>query len=884
MSDAPQEDAQDPTPAAPASNGEAPRPVFSPPQPEPSPEPPATAPKKTRRARTAIFAVVAIVILAAGTVASIRGAHKVARTDAANTRRSFGPTAAGIAATVKPSIQRDEDLVNSASTFFAEKPNASPAKFTAWARRGRLLRRYPELEKLGLVAVVRANQLPAFEDQITGRAAPKPTPPPAPATLASSSTTATSAGATATSAITTTAAAVAAAKAAKAAKAQRAGKAIRIIPPGSRGYYCLTSAGLARGPVKPAPAGLDYCARTGTLIAARDSGVSTYKSVTLGGIKALSIQAPVYKGETPPHTVSARMGAFVGWLTEVSSPQVILAQALSDHGGDALLLHYHAGTSNVAFASGTPHAGGQTQTTNLGNGWTVRTYGPPISSAVGSDSHAKGVLIAGIVVSALLALLLFVLGAGPPRAPRAPRAPRVPRAPRAPRPVKTVTVEVPHEDLYDSLTGLPNMALLTDRAERMLARASRDPGLLVGALIVDVDWFKDVNEKLGDAAGDQVLKTVAERLEIVVRNHDSVARLEGDQFVILVEAAARGARLDALARRAIEALHKPVELADFGPGFLLTASIGVAFGRHETPKDLFRDAHLALDAAKAAGKDRYTLFNANMRSVIEGQAVLEAELNTALQTGQFFLLYQPIRDLTSQKVVGLEALIRWQHPSQGVLAPSEFIPIAEETGLIVPIGRWALEEACTRAAEWNVAGQRVGVSVMISATQLDREGFTTDIRRALQQSGIDPSQLTLEIAETTVMRDPSAAVERLTEIKRLGVRIAIDDFGSGYAYRSDLQRMPVDFLKVDRSSLAASDDEDYRSWLLEAILIFGRDLSLTVIAKGIETEEQMNTLQAMGCTLAQGFHLGEPTAAGGVVGLLSPIAPAADAGTTGLLS
>ena len=285
----------------------------------------------------------------------------------------------------------------------------------------------------------------------------------------------------------------------------------------------------------------------------------------------------------------------------------------------------------------------------------------------------------------------------------------------------------------------------------------------------------------------------------------------------------------------IEALHKPVELDGFGPSFFLTASIGVAFGRYETPEDLLRDAQLALHAAKAAGKDRYTLFNANMRSVIEGRGVLEVELNAALQEKQFFLLYQPIYDLRSRKVVGLEALIRWRHPTQGVLAPADFMPLAEETGLIVPIGRWVLEEACSRAAAWNVAGHRVGVSVNVSANQLNRDGFATDVRRALQQSGIDPSLLTLEIAETTVMRDVAAAAERLREVKQLGVRIAIDDFGSGYAYRSDLQRMPLDFLKVDRSSLAASDDEDYRSWLLEAILIFGRDLSLTVIAKGIET-------------------------------------------------
>jgi diguanylate cyclase (GGDEF)-like protein len=837
MSDAPQGG----SPSTPSSNGAAQATPLS------ATALPASEPSATSRriaGRTVVWALIAIVIAAGGTIASILGAHKVARNDAAKTRSSFGTTAAGVASNVNLSLQRQEDLTNSTSTFFAEHPNASPAQFTAWARRGHLLRRFPELEKLGLVAVVRATQLAAFEEQITGHAA---TAPAAPASASASASTSTSA----TSSTSATKPAV------------PAGKAIRIIPPGDRGYYCLTAAGLARASVKTPPAGLDYCARTPTLLAARDSGLSTYTAVSAGGAKALSVQTPVYKGVATPATVTDRMGAFVGWLTELLAPRVILAQAIAQHPNDAVRLRYHSGSTNIAFTSGTPHAGAQTETTNLGNGWTVKSFAAPLSTTVSGDSHAKAVLIGGILFSVLLGLFVFLLGAGLRRTPRAPKAPRAQKR-----------HEVPHEDLYDSLTGLPNKALLTDRAERMLARASRDPGLLVGALIIDIDWFKDVNEKLGAGAGDQVLDIVARRLENVVRTHDSVARLDGDQFVILVEAAARGARLDALARRAIESLHKPVELDDFGPGFLLTASIGVAFGRHETPADLLRDAHLALDAAKAAGKDRYTLFNANMRSVIEGQAVLEAELNAALQDKQFFLLYQPVRDLSSHKVVGLEAMIRWQHPSQGVMAPADFIPMAEETGLIVPIGRWALEEACTRAAAWNVAGHRVGISVMVSAAQLDREGFTTDIRRALQQSGIEPAQLTLEIAETTVMRDPSAAVDRLAEIKQLGVRIAIDDFGSGYAYRSDLQRMPVDFLKVDRSSLAASDDEDYRSWLLEAILIFGRDLSLTVIAKGIETEEQMSMLQAMGCNLAQGFFLGEPMLANAVNGLFAPIAAA----------
>ena len=214
-----------------------------------------------------------------------------------------------------------------------------------------------------------------------------------------------------------------------------------------------------------------------------------------------------------------------------------------------------------------------------------------------------------------------------------------------------------------------------------------------------------------------------------------------------------------------------------------------------------------------------------MRTVIEGRAVLEAELNTALAERQFFLLYQPIYDLRTRRVAGLEAQIRWQHPAQGVLAPDAFIPLAEETGLIVPVGRFILESACTRAAAWESAGHRVGVSVKVSAHQLNRDGFATDVQRALQQSGIEPSLLTLEIPETAVMRDLTAAAERLRELKALGVSVAIDDFGgSGYAHQADLRQLGLDSLRVDRSSLAASEDESYRTWLLEAIMLVGRDL------------------------------------------------------------
>jgi diguanylate cyclase (GGDEF)-like protein len=748
--------------------------------------------------------------VAAGTIGSVLGAHAVTRHDAAKARGAFQQTSSGIASTLKLAVQREEDLLVSASTFYAGNPKASHAEFEKWAKWAHMLRHYPELDGLRLVTLVRAPELATFAAGLTGNTV----------------------------------------KATTQTSAHPGGESLRIVPAGKRSYYCLAVAGLARNLADSAPAGLDYCALSPALLSSRDTAHSNSSPALGRRTEAVRVETPVYRGGVPPITVAGRRGAFVGWLSEVLVPKVIVQEALRGHPSTAVRLHYRAGSSRIAFTTGVPQPSAQSTKINLHNGWTASIFGASASRSVLADGWALALLIGGILLSALLGLVVFLLGAD--------------RA-RKPAPVDR---DLDHEQLYDALTGLPNRALTLDLAERMVARTRRQSGVLAGALVINVDWFKDVNDKLGQVCGDQLLQIVAERLEMVVRAGDTVGRLEGDEFVVLVESAARSARLDSLARRLIEALHKPVDLDDFGPSFFLTASIGVAFGQYAYPQDLLRDAQLALQAGKAAGKDRYTLFNANMRSVIEGQGALEAELNTALLDKQFFQLYQPIYDLSTHQVVGLEALIRWHHPTRGTLSPADFIPLAEETGLIVPIGRWALEEACSRAAAWNVTGHRVGISVQVSANQLNRDGFATDVRRALQQSGIEPALLTLEISENTVMLDVAAVTARCEELKQLGVRIAIDDFGSGYAYRSDLQQMPIDFLKVDRSSLAASDDEDYRSWLLEAILHFGHDLSLTVIAKGIDTHDHMTTVQTMGCTMAQGFFMGEPLPAHAIEGVI----------------
>ncbi|HEY7836443.1 MAG TPA: bifunctional diguanylate cyclase/phosphodiesterase [Solirubrobacteraceae bacterium] len=779
---------------------------------------------------------IALLVLAAGAVASVLGARAVARSNAESARTAFNHASAGTSGAVKLALAHQDGVLTASGTYLSKNPQGSAAEFKNWSGWARLMHNHPELEALSLIALVRAPELAAFHAHVAG----VPYKPPA---------------ATSTTSATGT-------------KASTAPAPPKLTPNG-RSFECLPIGTVGRTAASQPAGSFDVCASNHALLATRDTGQSLYNGVAAaGGGQALEILTPIYRSNVLPRSDIGRRAAFAGWVREVLAPTVLLSQSMSGLPEGAARLRHHAGGQNDVYTYGTPPAEPIVTTTSFHGGWSLKTFAPTPSEAVGDHGDAIALLITGLLASVLAGALVLGL--------------RRPGKQEAPVVVPEAAPPAPREDLYDALTGLPNRGLTMDRAERMLARAGRNSSIMVGALFVDIDWFKDVNEKLGQEAGDQLLKIVAERLGTTVRTHDTVGRYGGDEFVIIVESPVRGMRLDGLARRIIEALHKPVEIDGFGPSFFLTASIGVAFGRYATPDDLLRDAHMALFAAKAAGKDRYTLFNANMRSIIEGRGVLEVELNTALQDGQFSLLYQPVYELSSRRVVALEALLRWDHPTKGEVSPAEFIPLAEESGLIVPIGRWALEQACVQAAAWNVAGHRVAVAVKVSAKQLNREGFATDVLRALQQSGLEPSLLALEIAESTVMEDKEAAAGRLDALKALGVRIAIDDFGSGYAYRADLQKMPIDFLKVDRGSLDAGEDEDYRSWLLEAILVFGRDLSLTVIAKGVESQDQVDALQSMGCTMAQGFFLGEPVAAEGVGGLFAVPAAAAPAAITAI--
>ena len=430
-----------------------------------------------------------------------------------------------------------------------------------------------------------------------------------------------------------------------------------------------------------------------------------------------------------------------------------------------------------------------------------------------------------------------------------------------------------HQAFYDALTDLPNRILALDRAEQMLARARRHP-LAVAALYIDIDGFKQVNDGFGHAAGDELLRLVAGRLASVVREGDTAARLAGDEFLVLVEGAALDGGPELVAERLLEVLRVPYDMnAQVGRSLTVAASIGIAMGDCGTAEELLRDADLALYEAKRAGRNRYVVFDSSMQTAAHGRLTLESELADALERDELFLLYQPTFDLGSAQVIGVEALIRWRHPSRGIVEPAEFIPIAEATELIFPIGRWVLQTASRQAAQWQAAGHAIGMSVNVSARQLDGDELIEDVRDALASSGLDPRELTLEITETTLMRDADETARRLGALKQLGVRIAIDDFGTGYSSLAYLSRFPVDALKIDRSFISGIASSAASAALIHTLVQLGKTLDIETLAEGIEEPGQLVALQRENCDHGQGFLFARPLPADAIEEFLDTAGP-----------
>jgi diguanylate cyclase (GGDEF)-like protein len=411
---------------------------------------------------------------------------------------------------------------------------------------------------------------------------------------------------------------------------------------------------------------------------------------------------------------------------------------------------------------------------------------------------------------------------------------------------------------HDPLTGLPNRTLILDRVEQMLARSRRGQ-TPVAALFVDLDNFKDINDTLGHAAGDELLHAVAERFDGVVRAADALGRLGGDEFVVISEDMSVEAGPALLAERLLETLKEPFKLgADKQTRVTVTASIGIALGARTSAEELLRDADIAMYRAKWDGRNGYAMFEIEMHETVQTRMELDMDLRDALGNGEFFLAYQPTIDLKDMRPNGVEALIRWKHPTRGVVQPDDFIPLLEETGLIAEVGAWVLKEACRQGAKWRTSGYGIGVAVNVSGRQLDSDQVIKDIEDALRDSGLEPTALTVEITETTLMRNIAETARRLSEIKQLGVRIAIDDFGTGYSSLAHLQRFPVDALKIDRSFISGMRHNQEGETLIHSLVQLGKSLAIETFAEGIEQQQELSVLRGENCDSGQGFLFARP--------------------------
>jgi diguanylate cyclase (GGDEF)-like protein len=418
-----------------------------------------------------------------------------------------------------------------------------------------------------------------------------------------------------------------------------------------------------------------------------------------------------------------------------------------------------------------------------------------------------------------------------------------------------------HDATHDSLTGLPNRVLFYDRLERAIAYFQNRPEYPFAVLFLDVDQFKVINDSLGHNFGDEILSTIANRLKSCLRTGDTVARLGGDEFVILLEGSQGLETILAAALRILDEIRIPVSNNDHQ--VYITASIGIvpSIAGYRQPEDVLRDADIAMYRAKALGKNRYEIFNPNLRIQAISRLEIENDLRRALEMQEFTLYYQPIIVLETGQITGFETLIRWRHPTRGIVSPAEFIPIAEETGLIIGLGQWVLEQACAQVKIWQELFpelQPLHISVNISGKQFVLPDFTQRIEEALTSSGVSATTLMLEITETVFINNAPQASMVFNQLCELGVQLQIDDFGTGYSSLSYLQHFPIHTIKIDQSFIQGMGVSFKNSELVHTILDMAHDLGMEAIAEGIETDAQLEELRRSGCKFGQGYLLSRP--------------------------
>jgi len=781
--------------------------------------------QRSRRRRS--WSLVAIAILAIGAVGSLIGGWSQYSSAKTSEVSAFDDRTTAAAAVLTVQLQHNVDLDRLVRALIVTQPGLTNAEFRRWfsiANNGGTA--YPAAFGFGYLERVTEAQLPAF----ASAAAADPLP---------------------------------------GAPAHWPG----VLPPGNRSFYCLARLGVWLLPVAFPPS-LDACETperapmfeagvTGSLTSLTRpttlGQIATYVALLdgrhgsslskepLGRHELLVLFEPVYRGQPLPTTVAGRRLRLVGWTVALFDGSRLLESAMPSHVRLQLkLLRQDLGQKPVLITTvgSRPATGNLSDTVrlNVGGSWILEAIGPPVGAGSSPLTQAFLLFLAALAVTVLVALLILVLSTSRARALDL---------------VDEKTREIRRQALHDELTGLPNRWLILDRADQLLARARRR-GSIGTALFVDLDNFKDVNDTLGHSVGDELLQAVADRLQDTVREGDTVGRLGGDEFVILLEDDELPSRGGLVAARIMESLRVPFRLGSQARPLSITASIGIAMGDRSTAGDLLKDSDVALYRAKSLGKARYVAFESGMGSSVHEQVRLKNDLQLALNEEQFFLVFQPIIDLSTLEIVGAEALLRWRHPTRGVISPLEFIPSLESTGLIVEVGRWVLKEACRQASIWDRQGLELTMSCNISARQLESDALVQDLQTALESSRLEPSSLVVEITESTIMKDVTATIRRLNAFKALGVGVAIDDFGTGYSSLSYVHRFPVDVLKIDQSFVSVIDDTSSASMLVHVIVQLGKELGLDVIAEGIETRSQYEKLHSMSCKSGQGFLFAKP--------------------------
>jgi len=782
------------------------------------------------------------VLVAGGVATSVAGAISWTSHEETQAAHTFALTGSSVAASVSSGLRRDLDFEAALASIVAAFPDLTNRQLAGWLRAMDVVHRYPGTIGFAYVEPVAADDLPMFEATMEGD--PLVGEP---------------------------------------------GGTYVVDPPGDRPSYCLARFGFAP-PSAPVPASFDFCAprapgKASAILTGIRAAVASGRPMALSpaAIRDLSsrpyapdvfaVVAPVYRGGRVPPDAAARRSAFAGAVLGTFSRQGLPGRTLEPTGDLAVAIRAGAAGRGGLIASwGRADAPGYrlSRTIPTSPPFLVVVTAPPSQSPL-----VQGLVLGSIGVTLSVVVFLFLVHLARSRE-------------RALRMVAARTGQLRHQALHDAVTGLPNRVLLFDRAEQMLARARRKP-LAVGALFLDLDNFKEVNDTFGHEVGDELLRAVAARLSAALRHSDTVGRLGGDEFLVLVESDTFDAGPELVAERLQEVLAEPFVIETPEPVALpVRASIGVAVGRRGQAEQLIRDADVALYQAKAAGKGRHVMFRPEMQTAVQDRLALEMDLREALdESGQLCVVYQPIFDLATMAPKGVEALVRWNHPRRGVLSPAAFLPVAEDSGLVVPLGRFVMEQACAHAATWQDHGRPFGVSLNVSPLQIGRPSFADEVRRVLARTGLDPAALTLEITETSLLRDAEQTIAALSALKALGVRLSVDDFGTGYSSLGYLRQFPIDAIKIDRSFVNRADDTAESGAIVHALVRLGKELGIETIAEGIESTTQLDRVCHEGCDSGQGYFLARPLDPADVHALVTQsrvwtITPAPEAGAAPL--